>query len=214
MVTRPKRTFNAQSVQSSGNEDGLKPTLELYGEWQLEPLQLPHAVNGVVPKVFFNSFWQWLAIWILWSSVLVFWCSILIHAKMSPRMNEAKLMYGQISAFRLVLYTWGYQDYSRLQRDLASTTLLLWSDLIIAVVGAFQFLMGLLSVPSSEVLSWRYVFMGECFFFQYLKPFIMLLSLSIPDLLCDLVTCLIKRWSYLNNWKQNPRSYCYFEYES
>lgn len=50
MVTRPKRTFNAQSVQSSGNEDGLKPTLELYGEWQLEPLQLPHAVNGVVPK--------------------------------------------------------------------------------------------------------------------------------------------------------------------
>ncbi|PAN35381.1 hypothetical protein PAHAL_6G204200 [Panicum hallii] len=49
-VTRPKSTFNAQSVQSSANEDALKPTLELYGEWQLEPLQLPHAVDGIVPK--------------------------------------------------------------------------------------------------------------------------------------------------------------------
>ncbi|OEL35017.1 DNA repair protein RAD4 [Dichanthelium oligosanthes] len=51
VVTRPKRTFNAQSVQSSANEDALEPTLELYGEWQLEPLQLPHAVDGIVPKV-------------------------------------------------------------------------------------------------------------------------------------------------------------------
>ncbi|CAO2188269.1 unnamed protein product [Urochloa humidicola] len=50
VVTRPKRTFNAQSVQSSADEDVLKPTLELYGEWQLEPLQLPHAVDGIVPK--------------------------------------------------------------------------------------------------------------------------------------------------------------------
>jgi len=31
--------------------------LELYGEWQLEPLQLPHAVNGVVPKVFLTLFY-------------------------------------------------------------------------------------------------------------------------------------------------------------
>lgn len=50
VVTRPKRTFSAQSAQSSANEDGLKPTLELYGVWQLEPLQLPRAVNGIVPK--------------------------------------------------------------------------------------------------------------------------------------------------------------------
>nr|CAB3483004.1 unnamed protein product [Digitaria exilis] len=50
VVTRPKRTFNAQSAQSSTNEDALKPTLELYGEWQLEPLQLPRAVDGIVPK--------------------------------------------------------------------------------------------------------------------------------------------------------------------
>jgi xeroderma pigmentosum group C-complementing protein len=52
-VTRPKRTFNSQSIQSNSNsnEDGLKPTMELYGKWQLEPLQLPHAVNGIVPKV-------------------------------------------------------------------------------------------------------------------------------------------------------------------
>lgn len=53
VVTRPKRTFNSQSIQSNSNsnEDGLKPTMELYGKWQLEPLQLPHAVNGIVPKV-------------------------------------------------------------------------------------------------------------------------------------------------------------------
>ncbi|KAL6862447.1 hypothetical protein ACP4OV_016788 [Aristida adscensionis] len=50
VVTRPKRTFNSQSLQSSDTENGLKPTLELYGEWQLEPLQLPHAVDGIVPK--------------------------------------------------------------------------------------------------------------------------------------------------------------------
>ncbi|CAL4998846.1 unnamed protein product [Urochloa decumbens] len=50
VVTRPKRTFNAQSVQSNADEDALKPTLELYGEWQVEPLQLPHAVDGIVPK--------------------------------------------------------------------------------------------------------------------------------------------------------------------
>ncbi|XP_015696104.1 DNA repair protein RAD4 isoform X2 [Oryza brachyantha] len=50
IVTRPKRTFNSQSLQSNSNEDELKPTLELYGKWQLEPLQLPHAVNGIVPK--------------------------------------------------------------------------------------------------------------------------------------------------------------------
>ncbi|KAK3121748.1 hypothetical protein QOZ80_8BG0660270 [Eleusine coracana subsp. coracana] len=50
VVTRPKRTFNAQPLQQSADEDGLAPTLELYGEWQLEPLQLPHAVDGIVPK--------------------------------------------------------------------------------------------------------------------------------------------------------------------
>ncbi|KAF0899284.1 hypothetical protein E2562_015933 [Oryza meyeriana var. granulata] len=50
VVTRPKRTFNSQSLQSNSKEDGLKPTMELYGKWQLEPLQLPHAVNGIVPK--------------------------------------------------------------------------------------------------------------------------------------------------------------------
>jgi hypothetical protein len=55
-VTRPKRTCNAQSLQQNADEDGLKPTLELYGEWQLEPLQLPHAVDGIVPKVLLAHF--------------------------------------------------------------------------------------------------------------------------------------------------------------
>lgn len=50
VVTRPKRTFNSQSNESNSNDDGLQPTMELYGKWQLEPLQLPRAVNGIVPK--------------------------------------------------------------------------------------------------------------------------------------------------------------------
>ncbi|KAM0887916.1 hypothetical protein ACQ4PT_028684 [Festuca glaucescens] len=51
VVTRPKRTFNSQSNESNSNDDGVQPTMELYGKWQLEPLQLPRAVNGIVPKV-------------------------------------------------------------------------------------------------------------------------------------------------------------------
>ncbi|PON89056.1 DNA repair protein Rad [Trema orientale] len=31
--------------------DNSEGTIKLYGKWQLEPLQLPHAVNGVVPKL-------------------------------------------------------------------------------------------------------------------------------------------------------------------
>ena len=31
-------------------------TIKLYGKWQLEPLQLPHAVNGIVPKVLYYLF--------------------------------------------------------------------------------------------------------------------------------------------------------------
>lgn len=37
-------------------EDNQKTNLELYGKWQLEPLQLPHAVNGIVPKVCFHCY--------------------------------------------------------------------------------------------------------------------------------------------------------------
>ena len=94
----------------------------------------------------------------------VFLCSMLIDAKMSPRMNEAKLMCGRRSAFHLVQYTWGYQDYSRLQRDLVSIMLLPWLDLIIEMVGAFQFSMELLSVLNLSRLSWRYVVAWRVFF--------------------------------------------------
>lgn len=31
-----------------GDSQGVIP---LYGKWQLEPLQLPRAINGIVPKV-------------------------------------------------------------------------------------------------------------------------------------------------------------------
>ncbi|CAM0911519.1 unnamed protein product [Alopecurus aequalis] len=50
VVTRPKRTFNSQSHEFNSNDNGLEPTMALYGKWQLEPLQLPRAVNGIVPK--------------------------------------------------------------------------------------------------------------------------------------------------------------------
>lgn len=33
------------------DEVDCKGNIELYGRWQLEPLSLPHAVNGIVPKV-------------------------------------------------------------------------------------------------------------------------------------------------------------------
>lgn len=32
------------------SEDGSSRCMELYGRWQMEPLCLPHAVNGIVPK--------------------------------------------------------------------------------------------------------------------------------------------------------------------
>lgn len=50
-----KSSLKAKQVQVSEVEDGdevdAKGNIELYGEWQLEPLCLPHASNGIVPKV-------------------------------------------------------------------------------------------------------------------------------------------------------------------
>lgn len=71
-------------------------------------------------------------------------------------MSVAKLMYGQRSAFHLVPYTWGNQEYSRLLRGLELTMLLPWLDLIIETVGAFQFLTELLYVTNLRIQFWRY----------------------------------------------------------
>jgi len=124
----------------------------------------------------------------------VFLCSMLIDAKMSPRMNEAKLMCGRRSAFHLVQYTWGYQDYSRLQRDLVSIMLLPWLDLIIEMVGAFQFSMELLSVLNLSRLSWRYVVAWRVFFLNAWtsNPFF---YRDLPDLSNDLAMLSCWRWS-------------------
>ncbi|KAK4602389.1 hypothetical protein RGQ29_011440 [Quercus rubra] len=53
-VKELKRSAKLQKVQvpeddecGGGNYEG---TVKLYGKWQLEPLNLPHAVNGIVPK--------------------------------------------------------------------------------------------------------------------------------------------------------------------
>ncbi|XP_065849106.1 DNA repair protein RAD4 isoform X2 [Euphorbia lathyris] len=49
-----KQSGKIKRVKSSEDNDcsetNGKGTIELYGKWQLEPLKLPHAVNGIVPK--------------------------------------------------------------------------------------------------------------------------------------------------------------------
>ncbi|CAL0307656.1 unnamed protein product [Lupinus luteus] len=53
-VKEIKRSIKPQKVQDSGADDyycsDSMENSKLYGMWQLEPLNLPHAVNGIVPK--------------------------------------------------------------------------------------------------------------------------------------------------------------------
>lgn len=55
-----KRSAKLKKVQVSEEDDyeeiDSKGTIELYGKWQLEPLCLPHAVDGIVPKVIVATF--------------------------------------------------------------------------------------------------------------------------------------------------------------
>ncbi|CAI0548179.1 unnamed protein product, partial [Linum tenue] len=44
------KKFQNKVQFSEGDDCNSKGNFELYGEWQLEPLQLPPAVNGIVPK--------------------------------------------------------------------------------------------------------------------------------------------------------------------
>ncbi|WOL06599.1 DNA repair protein RAD4 isoform X2 [Canna indica] len=51
VVKRSKNFVDNQTSEvDSFIEDCGKPSTELFGKWQLEPLKLPHAVNGIVPK--------------------------------------------------------------------------------------------------------------------------------------------------------------------
>lgn len=53
-VKHPRKVEKVKSFEDDNNSEG---TLKLFGKWQLEPLQLPHAVDGKVPKVLHvNSF--------------------------------------------------------------------------------------------------------------------------------------------------------------
>ncbi|KAJ6796495.1 DNA repair protein RAD4 isoform X1 [Iris pallida] len=47
--SRKNKKVQISELTISEEDDGEK-SIELYGKWQLELLQLPHAVNGVVPK--------------------------------------------------------------------------------------------------------------------------------------------------------------------
>lgn len=55
-----KRSQKPSKGQASEADDDAEEACEgntvLYGKWQTEPLCLPHAVNGIVPRVkFINS---------------------------------------------------------------------------------------------------------------------------------------------------------------
>lgn len=54
LVKHSKKVVNSELSETSicDEEEQSEANLELYGKWQLEPLQLPHAVNGIVPKVY------------------------------------------------------------------------------------------------------------------------------------------------------------------
>ncbi|KAJ3677429.1 hypothetical protein LUZ60_003153 [Juncus effusus] len=55
-VSRPKKRINFEEremekeIEEENNGNNNNNNIELYGKWQLEPLQLPHAINGIVPK--------------------------------------------------------------------------------------------------------------------------------------------------------------------
>lgn len=50
-----KRSIKKIKVRESETDDfdqgDSQGFVQLYGKWQLEPLQLPRAINGIVPKV-------------------------------------------------------------------------------------------------------------------------------------------------------------------
>ncbi|XP_078180088.1 DNA repair protein Rad4 family isoform X1 [Carex rostrata] len=48
IVKHSKKVVSETSI--CDEEEQSEANLELYGKWQLEPLQLPHAINGIVPK--------------------------------------------------------------------------------------------------------------------------------------------------------------------
>lgn len=51
VIKRSKKTENDEISDAGFAEEDREKSIELFGRWQVEPLQLPHAVNGIVPKV-------------------------------------------------------------------------------------------------------------------------------------------------------------------
>lgn len=50
VVKSSSKSVEAKTYDGPTEEDD-HANIELYGKWQMEPLCLPHAVNGIVPKV-------------------------------------------------------------------------------------------------------------------------------------------------------------------
>lgn len=63
MLKRSSKLKKAQvSEEDDYDEIDSKGTTELYGKWQLEPLRLPRAVDGIVPKVIVVTI-LWIPCW-------------------------------------------------------------------------------------------------------------------------------------------------------
>lgn len=54
-LNRPGKLLKVENFEDDYVEDESKRTIKLYGKWQLEPLRLPRAVDGKVPKVLLSS---------------------------------------------------------------------------------------------------------------------------------------------------------------
>ena len=65
MVKSSSKNRRGQLIEvedSGGGEPGSDGVISLFGKWQTEPLCLPAAVNGIVPKVNLSAFPQNFAI--------------------------------------------------------------------------------------------------------------------------------------------------------
>lgn len=70
-----KRSVKLQKVQDPEDDErgggNYEATSKLYGKWQLEPLHLPDAVNGIVPKVSSDHIGSYSKVQISWKGHLV-----------------------------------------------------------------------------------------------------------------------------------------------
>lgn len=84
-----KRSVKLQKVQDPEDDEcgggNYEATSKLYGKWQLEPLHLPDAVNGIVPKVSSDHIGSYSKVQISWKGHLV---NIEVNLVLYKQMSE------------------------------------------------------------------------------------------------------------------------------